>query len=94
MRDNSQILVVMKGSIKFEHEVFKNVLYVPSLETNMLFVYQINHIGSPKRVTFDPDTMEISKISIGNLIAKRVANHAFKAYEFCHFLPNSYPSAH
>ena len=27
------------------------------------------------------------------MIVKGVANHAFKAYEFSHFLPNSYPSA-
>ena len=58
MGDDSQILVVGKGSIKFEHGVFKNVLYVPSLAENSLYVYQMTHIGSPKRVTFDPDTME------------------------------------
>ena len=27
------------------------------------------------------------------MITKGVANHAFKEYEFFHFLPNSYPSA-
>ena len=37
--------------------------------------------------------MDIFEISTGNLIEKGAANHAFKAYEFSHFLPNSYPSA-
>ena len=52
----------------------------------------MTHTGSPKQVTFDPDSMEISEISTKNMIAKGAANHAFKAYDFSHFLPNSYPS--
>ena len=48
MGDDSQIPAVGKGSIKFEHGVFKNVLYVPSLAANLLFVYQMTHTGSPK----------------------------------------------
>ena len=47
---------------------------------------------SQKKVTFDPDTVEISEIFIGNLIAKGFSNHAFKKYDFSHFIPNSYPS--
>ena len=53
----------------------------------------MTHIGSPKRVTFDPNTLEISEFSTINLIANGVSNHAFKAYGFSHFLPNSYLSA-
>ena len=53
----------------------------------------MTHIGSSKRVTFDPDLVEIPKISTRNLIANGAANHSFKAYEFSHFLPNSYASA-
>ena len=51
------------------------------------------HIGSPKRVTFDHDIVDISEISTKNMIEKTVANHTFKAYVFSHFLPNSYPSS-
>ena len=93
MGDDSHIPIVEKGSIKIKHGEFQNVLYVPSMKTNLLYVYQMTHTCSPKRVTFDPDTVDISKVSIGNLIVKGVANHAFKAYGFSHFLPNSYPSA-
>ena len=92
MVDDSPIPTIGKGSIKFEHGVFKNVLYVPSLAANMLSVYQMNHSSSPNRVIFDPDSVEISEISTRNLIVKGAANHAFKEYEFSHFLPNSYPS--
>ena len=83
----------MKGSIKIEHGVLKNVLYVHSLDANLLSVYQMTHTGSPKQVTFDIDSVEIFKMSTGNLIAKGVANHVFKAYEFYHFIPSSYTSS-
>ena len=51
----------------------------------------MTHTGSPKRVIFGLDLVEITYISIGNIIAKRVANHASKAYEFSHFMPFSEP---
>ena len=35
--------------------------------------------------------MEITDISTGNIIAKGVANHASKVYEFSHFMPFSEP---
>ena len=61
------------------HGVFKDVLYMPSLATNMLFVYHMTHTGSPKRVVFGPELVEIKNISIGKIIVKGVANHASKA---------------
>ena len=91
MGDDTQIQAEGKGSIKLEHGVFKNVLYVPSLAANRLSVYQMICTGSPKQVVFGPDSVEISDISTRNIIAKGVANHASKAYEFSHFLPYSDP---
>ena len=67
------------------------MLFVPSLASNLLSVYQMTHIGSPKRVIFGPNSVEITDISTGNIIAKGVANHASKAYEFSHFMPPSEP---
>ena len=89
MGDNSQIPVVGRGSIKIQHGAFKNVLYVPSLATNLLYVYQMTHTGSPNQVVFSPKSMEISGVSTQNIIPKGVANHASKAYEFSQFLPYS-----
>ena len=51
----------------------------------------MTHIGSPKRVVFGYDTVEISYISTGKMVAKGVANHTSKAYEFSHFFPYSDP---
>ena len=49
----------------------------------------MTHTGPPKRVVFGFDSMEITYISTGNIIAKGAANHASKAYAFSHFLPYS-----
>ena len=87
MGNNNQIRSKGKGSIKLEHGKFKDVLYVPSLAANMLSVYQMTHTGPPKRVIFGPNSVEITYISIGNILVKGVANHASKAYDFSQFLP-------
>ena len=91
MGNNSKVKTKGKGSIKLEHGRFKDVLFVPSLVSNLLSVYQMTHTGSPKQVIFGPDSVEITDISTGNIIAKGVANHASKAYEFSHFIPFSEP---
>ena len=69
--------------------MFKNVIYVPYLAANLLSIYQMSHTGSAKKVVFELDSMEISDISIGKLIAEGVANHASKAYEFSHLFSYS-----
>ena len=53
----------------------------------------MTHTESPKKVIFSPDEFEITEISSGKFIAKRVANHTQKVYMFSHFLPYSNPSA-
>ena len=58
MGDDSQIPVEGKGSLTAKHGEFKNVLYVPSLAANLLSVYQMTHTVSPKKVTFDSDSVE------------------------------------
>ena len=91
MGNNSKVQTKGKGSIKLEHGKFKDVLYVPSLDANLLFVYQMTHNGSPKRFIFHLDSVEITDISTGNIIEKVSKNNASKAYEFSHFMPFSEP---
>ena len=91
MGDDSQIPTSRRGSIKIQHGEFKNVLYVPSLAANLLYVYQMNHTGSPKQVLFGPNSVEITKIASGNTMAKGIGDHASKAYAFSHFMPYSDP---
>ena len=52
----------------------------------------MTHTGSPKKVIFSPDEVEITEISSGKFIEKGVANHTSKVYMFSHFLPYSNPS--
>ena len=59
MGDYSQITSKGKGTVKLELESLKNVLYVPSLASNVLFVYQMTHTSFPKRVTFIPNDVDI-----------------------------------
>ena len=87
MGDESQILAVGRGTIREKHGVFRDVLYVPSLVANMLYVYQMTHTGSPKQVVFGPDSVEITKISTADIIEKGIVDHASKAYIFSHFMP-------
>ena len=49
MGNNSKVQTKGKGSVKIEHGRFKDVLFVPSLASNLLSIYQMTHTGSPKR---------------------------------------------
>ena len=60
---------------------------MPSLASNLLYVYQMTHIGSSKQGVFRPDSVDIIEISNGNTIVKGIADHASKAYAFSHFMP-------
>ena len=93
MGDDSQIPAEGRGLVRGKHGEFKNVLYVPSLAVNLLSIYHMTCTGYPKRVTFDSEKVEITKKSTGQLVAKGIANHSTKAYEFSNFLHVSPPIA-
>ena len=60
MGDDSLIPAKGRGSVRGKHGEFKNVLYVPSLAGNLLSIYKMTHIDSPKRVKFDSESIEIT----------------------------------
>ena len=53
----------------------------------------MTHTGVPKRVTFSSNDVEITEIASGKLVAKGLANHHAKAYEFSHFVADAKPTA-
>ena len=53
----------------------------------------MTHTGSPKKVIFSYDDVEIIEISSGKVIAKGITDHTLKVYMFSHFLPYSNPYA-
>ena len=92
MGDDSLISSKGKGTIHLEHGSFQNVLYVPSLVSKIICIYQMTHTSFTKRFVFSPNDVYISKITTGKLIAVGNANHATKTYEFSNFVPYSKPS--
>ena len=92
MGDDSQIILKGKGTVKLEHGSFYDVMYVPSLASNLLSVYQMTHTGVPNRVTFILNDVEISEIASRKLIAIGIVNHSAKTYEFSKFVPNAKPT--
>ena len=53
----------------------------------------MTHNGVPKRVYFSLNDAEITDLASGELIAKGLANHHARAYEFSHFVPDAKPTA-
>ena len=70
MGDDSTIISEGQGTVDLENGYFSNVLYVPSLASNLLSVYQMTHTGVLKRIFFIPNDVEITKIASRKLIAK------------------------
>jgi hypothetical protein len=59
MGDNSPFEVTDKGRIELTNESFENVLDVPKITVNILFVYRMTKSGTGKRVIFTPDVVDI-----------------------------------
>ena len=93
MGDDSQIISKGKGTVKLEHERYFYVLYVPSLASNILSVYQMSHTRVPKRVNFIPNDVDISYIASQKLVATCIEYHHAKAYEFSQFVADAKPIA-
>ena len=93
MGDDSTIISKRRGIVNIERGTFFYVLYVPSLASNLLSVYQMNHSRVPKWVTFIPNYVEITNISFWKLVATGLANHHAKAYDFSLFLADANPTA-
>ena len=85
MGDDSTIISEGQGTVDVENGYFSNVLYVPSLASNILSVI--------KRVSFNPNDIDIMELASWKLIAKGLANHHSRAYEFSHFALDAKPTA-
>ena len=50
-------------------------------------------MGVPKRVSFILDDVEFTELASIKLVAKGLANHHAKSYEFSHFVADAKPTA-
>ena len=78
MGDDSEIQAKGIDMIDLEYGYFNNVLFVTSLATNLLSVYQMTHTGRTKRIKFTQNDVEISKISIGQVVVVGFVDHGFE----------------
>ena len=53
----------------------------------------MTHMGVPKRVSFILDDVEITELASEKLVAKGLANHPAKAFEFSHFVADAKPTS-
>ena len=53
----------------------------------------MTHIEVPKRVSFSTNYVDIMELASGKLIAKGLANHHAKTYDFSHFVADAKPTA-
>ena len=61
MGNDSEIQAKGIGRIDLEDGYLNNVLFVPDLAGNLIYVYQMTHTVTSKRVTFTQNYVEISE---------------------------------
>jgi hypothetical protein len=59
MGDNTPVEVTDKGRIELTNEIFENVLNVPKISVNILFVYQMMNSRTRNKFIFTPNVVEI-----------------------------------
>ena len=69
--------------------VFKDVLYVPNLTSNLLSVYQMTHYGGGNKFEFLLDLVVVKSIKDDSMVAIGEANHDSRLYTFSSFVPKS-----
>ena len=57
--DDTPVEVIVQAREKTPQRSFANVFHVPKLFVNIMFVYQIRHSSTGKRVEFTPNSVTI-----------------------------------
>ena len=83
--NDTQVEVEGKGNVELDNGVFKDVLHVPNLSTNLLSIYQITHYGCGDKVEFLPDTIVVKNLKDDSMVAIGKANHETSFYSFLSF---------
>ena len=77
MEDDTPVEVIGQGRVELPHGSFENVLHVPKFSVNLLYVYQIAHSGTGKRVEFTHDYVTISDMHDDSTIVVGEVNHQY-----------------
>lgn len=85
MGDDTPVEVCGRGSVDVGDGILHDVICVPSLSTNLLLIYQINHTSLGKWVEFTPDLVEIRELHSDSIVTVGRADHQSRLYLFSHF---------
>ena len=87
--DDTKVEVEGKDEVEMENGVFKDVLYIPNLTSNLLLVYKITHYGGGNMAEFLLDSLVVKSIKDDSMVAIGDANHDSRIYTFYSFVPKS-----
>jgi len=81
--DDRSLSVVGTGTVHLDNGQFNDVLCVPTLSCNLLFVYQITHSGESKIFEFSPHDVVIKDLrDPRQILATGMADDSTRLYKF------------
>ena len=76
--------------IELTNGSFENVLLVPKLSVNLLFVYHMKNYGTRKKFIFTPDAMDIYDMETNSMGSTGEVNHQSRIYTFSEFIETNF----
>jgi hypothetical protein len=86
MEENSSVEVTDKGRIELTNGSFENVLYIPKLSVNILFVYQMKNSDTRKKVIFTANYVDIYDMQTNSRVATSDVNHQSRLHTLSEFI--------
>jgi hypothetical protein len=86
MGENSYVEVIGKGRIELTNGSFENVLRVPKLSVNLIYVYQMKNSGTKNKFIFTPNSMDIYNMQTNSRVDTGEVNHQSRLYTFSEFI--------
>jgi hypothetical protein len=84
--DKSPVEVTGKGRIELTNGRFENVLHVPKISINILFVYQMKNYRTENKFIFTPNTVDIYDMQTNSIVSTSEINHQSILYTFFEFI--------
>ena len=73
--NDTQVEVQGKGNVELDNGIFKEVIHVPNLSTNLFSIYQITHYGCGNKVQFLPDIVVVKNLKDDSMVVVGKENH-------------------
>jgi hypothetical protein len=86
MGDDSPFEVTNNGRIELTNGSFENVLHVPKLSVNLLFVYQMKNKIIEKKLVFTLEAVDIYDTKMNSKVSTCEVNHQSRHYTFFEFI--------